>query len=104
MPKLIQELETWGETELAAAEAALDAAWVSLKPQILALGQTVLGQVLTAAETFVETGGNYADAIAVVVAQLPADAKNLEAAVGGAVAAQVAALAPATITPATPAS
>lgn len=103
MPKVIQALETWAEDELAVVEADLEAMWQNLKPEILALGKTVLSQVAQAAEEFVSTGGNITDAVAVIVAQLPADANVLQTAVAGAIATQVSSLSgAATITPAVP--
>lgn len=70
-------------------EPAIKAEFDGLAPQILGLGETVLGQVWTAASTYLATGGNAADAIASVVAQLPADLKALEHLVAGAFAGAV---------------
>ena len=89
-------------------EAWADEAWAVVKPQITALGLTVLSQVEAAAETFVTSGGNFADALASVVGQLPGDAKALETIVANVLSAtnvktQAAATA-ATATPAQPAA
>lgn len=64
-------------------EPALEAEWSVLKPQILGLGETVLAQVWTAAETYLAAGGPLnagagSAAVASVVAQLPADLQALE--------------------------
>ena len=70
----------------------LETAWAELKPAIEALGKTILGQVLTAAETYVTSGGNFADFIASIVTQVPGDAKAIESIIAGALSAQVAKL------------
>lgn len=59
-------------------EPAIEAEFSALKPQILALGETVLSQVWTAAFTYLTTGGSAGAAVASVVAQLPADLQALE--------------------------
>lgn len=81
-------------------EVDLEAAWAELKPAIGALGKTILGQILTAAETYVTSGGNFADFLASIVGQLPGDAKALESIIAGALSAQVAKLQAAPATPA----
>ena len=70
-------------------EPAISAEFQALGPQILGLGETVLGQVWTAAETYLTSGGNASAAIASVVAQLPADLSALEHLVAGAFAGAV---------------
>ena len=88
-------------------EPAISAEFSAIGPQILGLGETVLGQVWTAAETYLTSGGSAASAIASVVAQLPADLAALEHLVAGAFAGAVqsisskAASAPAATTSAT---
>lgn len=79
MPKLSQILES-AESDV---EQFLDSAWSFMKPQIKSLGETVLSQVETAAEVFVTSGGNYGEALASVVSQLPADLASLEHIVAG---------------------
>lgn len=59
-------------------EPAVDAEFDIIKPQILALGETVLSQVWTAALTYLTTGGSAGAAVASIVAQLPADLQALE--------------------------
>lgn len=76
--RIESDIETWAEE-----------AWAVIKPQIKALGLTVLSQAETAAETFVTSGGNFADALASVVGQLPGDAKALEAIVANVLSAQI---------------
>lgn len=70
-------------------EPAIKAELTTLGPQILGLGETVLGQVWTAAETYLSSGGSASAAIASVVAQLPADLAALEHLVAGAFAGAV---------------
>jgi hypothetical protein len=88
-------------------ETFLEGAWAALKPEIISLGDTVLAQCEQAVETYLTTGGNFAEAIGVVVSQLPADLTALESAVAGYMAslvstakANAAAANPATATPA----
>lgn len=102
MTTALAKVEAYLATVEKDVAADLEAAWAELKPAVLALGKTVLGQILTAAETYVATGGNFADALASIVTQLPGDAKQLESIIAGALAAQVAKLSAAP--PATPAS
>lgn len=105
MPKLVQVVETFFEGAEATIEADLAAAWAELKPAITALGKTVLGQVAVAAEALIAnpTTVGFASALASIVGQLPADAKVLETAIAGALAAQVAkVMGSATPTPAAP--
>src|SRR5579862_7070032 len=89
-------------------EAWAEEAWAAVKPNIKALGLTVLSQIETAAVTFVTSGGNFADALASVVGQLPGDAKALEAIVANVLSAQIiqtkAAATAATAAPAAPAA
>lgn len=59
-------------------EPALSAEFAALGPQVLGLGETVLGQVWTAAETYLTSGGNATAAVSAVIAQLPADLAALE--------------------------
>ena len=59
-------------------EPAVEAEFAALKPQILGLGETVLGQVWTAAESYLTSGGSASVAVASVVSQLPADLQALE--------------------------
>lgn len=64
-------------------EPALDAEWAALKPQILGLGETVLSQVWTAAETYLAAGGPLnpgaaSQAVASLIVQLPTDLQALE--------------------------
>ena len=64
-------------------EPAVQAELSVLGPQVLGLGETVLGQIWTAAQTYLETGGplnpgSAAAAVGAVVAQLPADLQALE--------------------------
>lgn len=94
MPKLLVEVETFLKSEVTAVEADLEAGWVELKPAISALGKTILGQVLAAAESLVmnPTSVGFAAALASVVAQLPADATVLETAIAGAISTKVAQL------------
>jgi hypothetical protein len=70
-------------------EPAIKAEFAVLEPQVLGLGETVLGQVWTAAQTYLASGGSATSAVAAVIAQLPADLQALEhlvmAAFGGAV-------------------
>lgn len=54
-------------------EPALEAEWQAIKPQVIALGETVLSQVWQAALLYVTSGGNAAAAIASVTVQLPSD-------------------------------
>ena len=70
-------------------EAFVEAAWTAVKPQVIALGATVLSQVEQAAETIVSSGGNFAEGLASVVGQLPGDVKALEAIVANALSAQI---------------
>lgn len=70
-------------------EPALDAEFTALKPQVLGLGETMLSQVWTAAETYLGSGGSITDAIAALVAQLPADLQALEHLVASAFGAAV---------------
>jgi hypothetical protein len=97
---IIREVEAWLESEKTAIENALEAEWTSLKPQVLNLGQTILGQVWQAASTYVSTGGNYADALASIVAQVPADIAAAEHIIATALSGAVQSLT--TATPATP--
>jgi hypothetical protein len=59
-------------------EPAVKAEFDAVLPQVLGLGETVLAQVWQAAGTYLATGGSAADAVASVVAQLPADLQALE--------------------------
>ncbi len=70
-------------------EPAIKNEFDAIAPQVLGLGETVLGQVWTAAETYLGSGGNAAAAIASVVAQLPADIAALEHLVAAAFAGAV---------------
>lgn len=70
-------------------EPAIKNEFAILGPQILGLGETVLGQVWTAAQTYLMTGGSAAAAIESVVLQLPADLAALEHLVAGAFAGAV---------------
>ena len=70
-------------------EPAIKNEFDALAPQVLGLGQTVLAQVWTAAETYLTSGGNASAAIASVVAQLPADLAALEHLVAAAFAGAV---------------
>ena len=94
MPKLVQVVEQFFEGAASTIEADLEAGWAELKPAITALGKTVLGQVAAAAETLLAnpSATGFADALASIVGQLPADAKTLETALAGALATQVAKL------------
>ncbi len=92
MTTALQRVENYLGSAEQALVADVEAAWAELKPAIIALGKTIGGQILTAAETYVTSGGNFADALAVVVAQLPGDAKSLESVIAGALSAQVAKL------------
>lgn len=92
MPKLVEQVEAFFNSAKTAIDADLEAGWAELKPAISALGSTVLAQVATAAETLIMNPSTvgFAEALASVIGQLPADAKVLETAVAGALAAQVA--------------
>lgn len=81
---IIRELETWADAELAQAKADLEAIWQTIEPSVLALGKTVLSQILAAAQTFVTSGGNAGDFVASIVAQLPSDIGSAEAIVASA--------------------
>ena len=59
-------------------EPAIEDEYAILKPQVLGLGETVLGQVWTAALAYLTSGGSASAAVASVVAQLPADLQALE--------------------------
>jgi hypothetical protein len=88
-------------------EPAIEAEWTALKPQVLGLGQTVLGQVWTAAETYLVSGGPLnpgaaANAVGAVVAQLPADLQALEHLVMAAFAGAVQSISGKQATPAAP--
>lgn len=66
----VHKVEAWVTDTL---EPALEAEWQAIKPQVVALGETVLSQVWQAALIYVTSGGNYAAALASITAQLPAD-------------------------------
>lgn len=82
--------------------ADLKDGWNELEPAAAALGKTILGQILTAGEAYITSGGNFADFLASIMSQLPADAKAIESIIAGALSAQVAKLQAAA--PATPAA
>ena len=107
MPKLVQEVEAFFAKAITDVEAALEADWAELKPAIIALSKTVESQVIVAAEALIQnpTTVGFTEALASVVAQLPADAKIIETAVAGLLATKVSGLmtAAAVATPATPA-
>lgn len=54
-------------------EPALDAEWQIIKPQVVALGETVLAQIWQAALIYVTSGGNYPAALVSITAQIPPD-------------------------------
>jgi hypothetical protein len=74
-------------------EAFFDDAWADLKPLLVALGQTLLSQVATAAGSVASGSATYTQALASLVAQLPADALVAEKDVAAALAAAITALA-----------
>lgn len=98
MPKLVQEVEAFFTKAEVAVVAELEADWAELKPAIMALSKTIEGQVLTAATALVQnpTGVGFAEALASIVGQLPADAKMIETAIAGMLAAKIAGLKAAT--------
>jgi hypothetical protein len=99
-------------TIVARVEADLEAwaeeTWAVVKPLATNLGLTVLSQIETAAEVFVTTGGNFADALASLMGSLPADVKAGEAIVANVLSATIvktqAAATASTATPAQPAA
>lgn len=83
----------------------------ALTPSLESLSETALSQIVQAAETFVSSGGNYVEALGVLMVALASDLAGLESAVSAVFASQVAKLqasaAAATATPSagsTPAS
>lgn len=109
MPKLVQEVESLLSKGVTAIETEIEADWAELKPAIVALGKSVEAQALQAAETLVSTGGNFGEAIGVLVASLPSDELALQTAVAGLLAGKVATIKAATptapaATPAQPAA
>ena len=100
MTTALQKVQNYLSTIETDVAADLKAAWAELEPAVEALGKTILGQILTAAETYVASGGNFADALASIIGQLPGDAKALESIVAGALSAQIAKLSAAPAAPA----
>ena len=87
MTSVVQQIET-------AIETWAEEAWAIVKPEVVGLGQTVLSQVETAAEVFVTnlTSGApvaFADALASIVTQLPADIKAGEAIIANVLSASI---------------
>lgn len=82
MTTIIARVET-------AVEDWAEEAWAIVKPEVIALGATVLSQVEQAAETFVTSGGNFTDALASIVGQLPADLKAGEAIIANVLSASI---------------
>lgn len=83
-------IETVLETIGNDIEVALEAAWAVLKPDLQSLGQTVLSQAATAAQTLVDNGfsmTNFVEAVGSVMASLPADAVAAEEDVSAAIVA-----------------
>ena len=76
--KIKTDIENWAEET-----------WAVVKPEVVALGQTALSQIETAAETFVTTGGNFPEALATVIGALPADIKAGEAIVANVLSAMI---------------
>jgi len=88
------------KAEKVALEQALDKEWAIIKPDVIALGKTVLSQVWQGAVTYVTSGGNVGFAIAAITAQLPADLADAEHIVAAAFAGAVANLQAKAATPA----
>lgn len=93
MPKLKDEVIAFFDKAEVTIEADLEAGWVELKPAIIAIDKTLLAQIGQAAITVVmnPTTVGFTEALASIVAQLPSDAKILQTAVAGALAAHIAA-------------
>jgi hypothetical protein len=88
----------------AKAKVVLEAGWDALKPAAEAIGLTTLSEVMTAAETYFTSGGNYLESVGVLLADIPATEKALQAAISGAFSAMVAKLAAPAAAPAPAAS
>lgn len=92
MPKLVAEVEAFFSSEVTAIETELEADWAELKPAAIALGKSVEGMVLTAAQTFITSGGNFAEALASVTTQIPGIVSSVEAAAAGLLSLKIATL------------
>ena len=92
MPKLVAEVEAFFSSEVTAIETELEADWAELKPAAIALGKSVEGMVLTAAQTFITSGGDFGKALASVTAQIPGIVSSVEAAVAGLLSLKIATL------------
>ena len=78
------DIETWFTGTL---EPALEAEWSIIKPQIIALGVTSLSIVWQAAQTYVTSGGNLGDVVAVVLKQVAPELGHIAlSALAGAIA------------------
>jgi len=90
MPKLIQDLETWGEDAL----DLIKTAWTDSKPAIIALGETFAVELEAAAEAVLTGGASLPNAVASLLPLLEtgaeAAAEDILTALGLAVGAKAA--------------
>ena len=59
MPKLVAEVEAFFSSEATVIETELEADWAELKPAAIAWARASEGMVLTAAQTFITSGGDF---------------------------------------------
>ena len=95
----IQKIETWLEGEDETVKTELDAVWTNIKPGVLALGKTVLSQILQLAETFILSGGNTLATEQALAAIVPQDTVAAKAIVSAAFSVAIANLTSATPAP-----
>lgn len=74
----IHTLVNWTEDEAKAFVAAIDKEWVQVRPDVVSVGKTLASQVMTAAVAYFSGGASITQAVASIIAQLPAEAKALE--------------------------
>lgn len=100
MPKLVQEVEAFFSKALVTFKAEVAADWAELEPALAAIGKTVEGDVLVAAQIFVSSGGNFVQALGSITSQIPAIESSVEAAIAGLLALKIAGLKASTAAPA----